>query len=521
MSNAANETRITPLINPDMSGAADTNGVKLLYVSFGTPESKVQINLSDCVTCKCAEPALSPSKRFSESNQLTLQECFGEWGSPRVEEEYRSVFDAYNDNDTQPIPRLFLWNRYPEFKEFLLEHKTAFFHHSEIGGIKSSEYNNELTIRLIEFAGSKGCHFECLGNYEKLDGDQTTDVLKMRGFTIVRDRVGQFYLGLKEIEKGVTATGDISRPSSPTVREHDGSKLPATEIWVEPTATRKSTRKRRTTDPSQYLQETATFTKRGCSQPHLNSDWRPLSPEKRGNKNKLMRNKPAEPQDSNLPTQPLLQVSPPASPPPSRSKFTSSSAPRSRMSASQEQAHTPTPENNDAGSTNKRYMSGGRSKRQKVRPKCSVKGCPNGSVQGGLCVAHGAKIKKCTHPGCNKYARKAGLCRAHGSARKKCEHERCTKVAVQGGRCLSHGAKLKCRPKGLTQSLSEEGRKALGDAYQSFQKSRGEAIEEVVLAKAVRLTGFSEQFVLKSIKAAWQRRQFEPPVPKPPPYCNK
>jgi len=165
------------------------------------------------------------------------------------------------------------------------------------------------------------------------------------------------------------------------------------------------------------------------------------------------------------------------------------------MSASQEQAPTPTPENKDASSTNKRYMSGGRSKRQRV--KCSVEGCPNGSAQGGLCVSHGAKVKKCSLPGCNNYAKKAGLCRAHGPARKKCDHERCTKLAVQGGRCLSHG----------------KGREALRDAHQSFQRKQGAAVEEVALAiaKAAQLTGHSEQFVLKSVRAAWQRRQFGPP----------
>ena len=86
-------------------------------------------------------------------------------------------------------------------------------------------------------------------------------------------------------------------------------------------------------------------------------------------------------------------------------------------------------------------MSGGSSKR--VRRKCTIEGCPNRVVQGGLCISHGAKRKQCSHPGCTKNVKKAGLCSTHGPARKKCDHEGCTKVAVQGGRCISHGAKKK------------------------------------------------------------------------------
>eukprot|EP00541_Cyclophora_tenuis_P001210 CAMPEP_0116579224 /NCGR_PEP_ID=MMETSP0397-20121206/22140_1 /TAXON_ID=216820 /ORGANISM="Cyclophora tenuis, Strain ECT3854" /LENGTH=295 /DNA_ID=CAMNT_0004108695 /DNA_START=1 /DNA_END=888 /DNA_ORIENTATION=+ len=84
---------------------------------------------------------------------------------------------------------------------------------------------------------------------------------------------------------------------------------------------------------------------------------------------------------------------------------------------------------------------GGTSKR--IRRKCTVEGCPNRVVQGGLCISHGAKRKTCKHPGCTKNVKKAGLCSTHGPARKRCEAEGCTKVAVQGGRCIAHGAKKK------------------------------------------------------------------------------
>lgn len=84
---------------------------------------------------------------------------------------------------------------------------------------------------------------------------------------------------------------------------------------------------------------------------------------------------------------------------------------------------------------------GGTSKR--VRRKCTVGGCRNRVVQGGLCITHGAKRKTCLHPGCTKKVKKAGLCSSHGPARKRCEALGCDKVAVQRGKCIAHGAKKK------------------------------------------------------------------------------
>jgi hypothetical protein len=88
-----------------------------------------------------------------------------------------------------------------------------------------------------------------------------------------------------------------------------------------------------------------------------------------------------------------------------------------------------------------RLAIGGTSKR--IRRKCTVSGCANRVVQGGLCISHGAKRKTCNHPGCNKNVKKAGLCSTHGPARKRCDAPGCVKVAVQGGRCIAHGAKKK------------------------------------------------------------------------------
>ena len=152
---------------------------------------------------------------------------------------------------------------------------------------------------------------------------------------------------------------------------------------------------------------------------------------------------PNQPPTPPLPEAPLH----PAAPAP-RSRSTSRS--RSKVKASKEQVSTPEPEGGRTGTANRRYMKGGSSKR--VRRKCTVEGCPNRVVQGGLCISHGAKRKQCSHPGCTKNVKKAGLCSTHGPARKKCEYEGCTKVAVQGGRCISHGAKKKlCTIRGCTK----------------------------------------------------------------------
>ena len=82
-------------------------------------------------------------------------------------------------------------------------------------------------------------------------------------------------------------------------------------------------------------------------------------------------------------------------------------------------------------------------KRKAARRQCSFPSCPNRVVQGGLCIAHGAKRKVCSRPGCTKNVKKAGFCSAHGPARKRCEVPGCGKVSVQGGRCIAHGAKKK------------------------------------------------------------------------------
>jgi hypothetical protein len=97
------------------------------------------------------------------------------------------------------------------------------------------------------------------------------------------------------------------------------------------------------------------------------------------------------------------------------------------------------PSTTDKADPSTKLALGGTSKR--IRRKCTVGGCRNRVVQGGLCIAHGAKRKQCKHPGCNKHVKKAGLCSTHGPARKRCDAVGCSKVAVQGGKCIAHGAK--------------------------------------------------------------------------------
>lgn len=82
-----------------------------------------------------------------------------------------------------------------------------------------------------------------------------------------------------------------------------------------------------------------------------------------------------------------------------------------------------------------------RRRRKRVRRVCTIEGCANRVVQGGVCVTHGAKRKACKHPGCGKSVKKAGFCSTHGPARKRCEVPGCSRVAVQGGICIGHGAK--------------------------------------------------------------------------------
>ena len=99
-----------------------------------------------------------------------------------------------------------------------------------------------------------------------------------------------------------------------------------------------------------------------------------------------------------------------------------------------------------------------RRRRKRTRRPCTVLGCPNRVVQGGVCVAHGARRKLCQFPGCDKCVKKAGFCSTHGPARKKCEVPGCSRVAVQGGICIGHGAKkVPCQKEGCRRQALTNG----------------------------------------------------------------
>lgn len=99
-----------------------------------------------------------------------------------------------------------------------------------------------------------------------------------------------------------------------------------------------------------------------------------------------------------------------------------------------------------------------RRRRKRTRRPCTVLGCPNRVVQGGVCVAHGARRKLCNFPGCDKCVKKAGFCSTHGPARKRCEVPGCSRVAVQGGICIGHGAKkVPCLMEGCRRQALNDG----------------------------------------------------------------
>lgn len=88
-------------------------------------------------------------------------------------------------------------------------------------------------------------------------------------------------------------------------------------------------------------------------------------------------------------------------------------------------------------------------RKNRVRRKCTLEGCSNRVVQGGVCISHGAKRKLCSVDGCMKGVKTAGRCSAHGPPRKRCCIDGCMKVAVQAARCIAHGGKKKsCRVEG-------------------------------------------------------------------------
>lgn len=126
-----------------------------------------------------------------------------------------------------------------------------------------------------------------------------------------------------------------------------------------------------------------------------------------------------------------------------------------------------------------------RRRRKRTRRPCTVLGCPNRVVQGGVCVAHGARRKLCQFPGCDKCVKKAGFCSTHGPARKRCEVPGCSRVAVQGGICIGHGAKkVPCLMDGCRRQALSNG---LCRTHNGSDASQGSSVEPSVSSTAAQL----------------------------------
>ena len=80
--------------------------------------------------------------------------------------------------------------------------------------------------------------------------------------------------------------------------------------------------------------------------------------------------------------------------------------------------------------------------KKKGRRQCSVEGCTNNAVRGGICIRHGERPPTCSHEGCTNLAQRRGVCDKHG-AKPKCSIEGCDKVAKKGGTCRRHGGGVK------------------------------------------------------------------------------
>ena len=102
--------------------------------------------------------------------------------------------------------------------------------------------------------------------------------------------------------------------------------------------------------------------------------------------------------------------------------------------------------------------------------KCSVDGCENYSLKGGICVKHGAKIKRCSADGCEKHVQKGGVCITHGAVivKKRCSIDGCEKQEQKSGVCRTHGAKYICTIcnatlSALSQKAHEKSKKHLNN----------------------------------------------------------
>ena len=149
-----------------------------------------------------------------KKKRLKLQDCFGDWGSPPIEANFVSALDA--DSEESLIPRSFRFGNYPDLTEFLLGNKDDFFQQSaNYRTNKAHEYNNDLTVRLIQFADSKGYQFQCLHDDGIFGDDLPTGVEQLPSFKRIRDKIRNVFQRLKRKEEKSGPSPSIHIGSDP------------------------------------------------------------------------------------------------------------------------------------------------------------------------------------------------------------------------------------------------------------------------------------------------------------------
>eukprot|EP00985_Skeletonema_marinoi_P030052 scaffold30286_cov73-Skeletonema_marinoi.AAC.1 len=96
--------------------------------------------------------------------------------------------------------------------------------------------------------------------------------------------------------------------------------------------------------------------------------------------------------------------------------------------------------------------------KKRVYKRCSVDGCGNWRIEGGVCIRHGAQVKRCSVGECNNHIVSGAVCIRHGAKVKLCSVDGCTNHAKKRGLCVKHGAKVKkCSVDGCTNQRQRRG----------------------------------------------------------------
>jgi hypothetical protein len=118
----------------------------------------------------------------------------------------------------------------------------------------------------------------------------------------------------------------------------------------------------------------------------------------------------------------------------------------------------------------------GPSKKKCKKYFCSVGGCPNYVVSGGVCIRHGAKYEKklCSVAECSNQAQNGGVCIRHGAKVKRCSVAECSNQVRNGGVCIRHGAKIKqCKVDECTNQVRWRGLCGRHRAYSENNQGGG------------------------------------------------